>query len=441
LKEEDEVNGCYAPVKCDTLFYFMEHSESLNPWEIALARLDAVAERLHLEPGIHKKLRFPERILVVSIPTKMDDGSVEIFSGYRVQHSMARGPAKGGIRYHPSVGLDEVKALAMWMTWKCAVVDIPFGGAKGGVVCDPKKMSVGELERMTRRFTSELRIIIGPDRDIPAPDVATDAQTMAWIMDTYSMNVGHAVPGVVTGKPISIGGSRGREEATGRGVIWTVAFAAERLGLRLDKATAVIQGFGKVGRAAAIFLASYGCRIIAIGDSGGGIYNPKGLDLDILTVQTRRTGSVAGTPVGDALSGNDELFTIPCDILIPAALENQITTANAPRITARIIAEGANGPTTPEADTILNDRGSFIIPDILANAGGVTVSYFEWVQGREEYFWSEEEVNTRLHDIMKRSFIEVFDLHQKEKVDMRTAAYLLAVGRVAEAIRIRGIYP
>jgi len=415
-------------------------AESRNPWEIALSQLDRVAKRIGLDEEIHERLRHPRRILIVSFPVRMDDGRMRVFTGYRVHHSLDRGPAKGGIRYHPDVTLDEVKALAMWMTWKCAVVDIPFGGAKGGVVCDPKEMSRGELERLTRRYTTELMILLGPEKDIPAPDVYTDAQTMAWIMDTYSMNVGYSVPGVVTGKPLSIGGSRGREEATGRGVVLTILEAMKKLGMPKDEATVAIQGFGNVGGTVARLLYREGIRVVAVSDSRGGIYNPEGLDLEALFLHKREAGTVVGFPGGEDIT-NQELLTLKCDVLVPAALENQITEENADRVRARIVAEGANGPTTPEADAILYEKGVFLIPDILANAGGVTVSYFEWVQSLQAFFWSEQEVNIRLKDIMVRSFHEVYEIHRKERVDMRLAAYILAVGRVAEAFRTRGLYP
>jgi glutamate dehydrogenase (NAD(P)+) len=414
---------------------------AVNPWQMALQQLDSVAERLKLEPPIHEKLRHPKRTLIVSIPTMMDDGSEKVFTGYRVQHSIDRGPAKGGIRYHPNVDLDEVKALAMWMTWKCAVVDIPYGGAKGGVTCDPKQMSRSELERMTRRFTSELLPIIGPEKDIPAPDVNTSAQVMAWIMDTYSVNVGYSVPGVVTGKPVSIGGSRGREEATGRGVMITAREMMRHLEMNLEGARVAIQGFGNVGRHAALFLQNEcGCRVIAVSDSKGGIYNPKGINVETLVQLTRETGMVPSYPEADRIT-NQELLALECDLLIPAALENQITSANAANVRAKIIVEGANGPTTPEADLILQDKGIIVVPDILANAGGVTVSYFEWVQGRDEFFWTLQEVNQRLERIMKNACDEVWAIYERERVDMRTAAYMTGVGRVAEAIRTRGIYP
>ena len=414
--------------------------EDLNPWRIALQQLDRAAERLGLDPGVHEKLRYPEKILTVSIPTKMDDGSLRIFTGHRVHHSLARGPAKGGLRYHPDVTLDEVKALAMWMTWKCAVVGIPFGGAKGGVVCNPKEMSDAELERMTRRFTSELMIILGPDRDIPAPDVYTNPKTMAWIMDTYSTNVGYSVQGVVTGKPLSVGGSEGRNEATGRGCALVIGEAMKFMGMDASGATVAVQGFGNAGSITALLLAREGMKIIAVSDSRGGIYRAKGLDVQAVIDHKQETGSVGNFPDSDRIT-NEELLTLSCDILVPAALENQITERNAGAVQAKIVAEAANGPTTPGADQILHDRGVFTLPDILANAGGVTVSYFEWVQGLQKYFWNEAEVNAKLQDIICRSFREVVSLHEREKVDMRMAADMLAIGRVAEAIEIRGLYP
>jgi glutamate dehydrogenase (NAD(P)+) len=415
-------------------------SPAPNSWTIALQQLDAVAGAIRLEPEIHEKLRHPRRTLTVSIPTRMDDGTLRVFTGYRVQHSTDRGPSKGGIRYHPSVDLDEVKALAMWMTWKCAVVNIPYGGAKGGVICDPKNMSRGELERMTRRFTCELIPIIGPDKDIPAPDVYTNEDTMAWIMDTYSMNVGYCVPGVVTGKPISIGGSRGRKEATGRGVALSVCDAAKRQGMDLSKSTLVVQGFGNVGGVAAALLEREGCKLVGASDSAGGIYNPAGISVQALLRHKQEAGTVGGF-AGCAAVTNEALLELPCDVLVPAALENQITERNADRIRAKIVAEGANGPTTPGADAILHERGVFLLPDILANAGGVTVSYFEWMQGQQEYFWSESEVNVRLAEIMHTAFEEVVSIHAERQVPMRMAAYMAGVGRVADAIRARGIYP
>lgn len=412
----------------------------MNPWEMAIQQLDEVAKRMNLEPWIHKKLRKCKRELTVSIPVRMDDGSVEVFTGYRVQHNITRGPAKGGIRYHPEVTLDEVKALAMWMTWKCAVVNIPYGGAKGGVICNPKEMSPGELERLTRRFTSEIISFIGPEKDIPAPDVYTNPQVMAWIMDTYSVDSGHSVPSVVTGKPIAIGGSLGRNEATARGTTFTVLHALKHLNLSTEETRVVVQGYGNAGSIAAILLHKEDCQIVALSDSQGGIYNPRGLDPLKVLEYKKETGSVINYPGADNLT-NRELLELDCEVLVPAALENQITRENAPRIKARIIAEAANGPTTPEADKILVDKGVFIVPDILANAGGVTVSYFEWVQGLQAFFWSEREVNLKLRDIITKAFYNVLGISQREEVDMRTAAYILAVGRVAEATRIRGLYP
>jgi glutamate dehydrogenase (NAD(P)+) len=357
-----------------------------------------------------------------------------------VQHNLSRGPAKGGIRYHPDVTLDEVRALAMWMTWKCAVVGIPYGGAKGGVVCNPKQMSERELERLTRRFTSEIIMFIGPDSDIPAPDVNTDAQTMAWIMDTYSMTKGYSVPAVVTGKPVEIGGSLGRREATGRGVMFTTREALKHLGMPIEGVRVVVQGFGNVGAIGAELLQELGCTVIAVSDSRGGVYNPKGLDARDVMRHKKETGAVAGYPGTDAVT-NKELLELDCEVLVPAALENEITKENADRLKARVIAEGANGPTTPEADDILFDKGSFVIPDILANAGGVTVSYFEWVQGLQNFFWTEEEVNQNLEKIMVKAFQDVLAISQRREVNMRIAAYILAIDRVATATLLRGIYP
>jgi glutamate dehydrogenase (NAD(P)+) len=415
-------------------------TQKTNPWQMALSQLDAVGRHLNIDEAIMTVLRQPKRSLTVAVPVRMDDGSERVFTGYRVQHNLARGPAKGGLRYHPNVDLDEVKALAMWMTWKCALVDIPYGGAKGGVTCDPKKMSRGELERLTRRFTSELMPIIGPESDIPAPDVGTDAQVMAWIMDTYSMNVGYSVPGVVTGKPVSIGGSCGRQAATGRGVMLTVSRAAERLSLDLPGARVAVQGFGNVGQIAAQLLAEEGCRIVAVSDSKGGVLDPGGLDVNLLAQRKAHTGALTGDDRLDRIT-NKELLEIECDILIPAALENQIDEANAGRVRARIVAEGANGPTSPAADVLMESKGITVIPDILCNAGGVIVSYFEWVQGRDAYFWSEAEVNERLARILLRAFDESFERMQAESLSLRMAAYTLAVNRVTEAIRLRGIYP
>jgi len=413
---------------------------AINPWHVAQQQFDLAADKLNLDPGLRRVLREPRRELTVHFPVKMDDGSVQVFTGYRVQHNVGRGPAKGGLRYHQDVTLDEVKALAMWMTWKCAVVGIPYGGGKGGVVVDPKKLSRREVENLTRRFATEIEVLIGPERDIPAPDVNTNAQTMAWIMDTYSMHVGYTVPGVVTGKPISLGGSEGRNEATARGAVYCVVEAARHIDLDLKQARVVVQGFGNAGSIAAQLMAQEGSTIVAVSDSSGAIYRPEGLDIGRVVGWKAEHGTVAGFPGAREVS-NAELLEIECQVLIPAALENQITAGNAERINARIVAEAANGPTTPEADEILHRRGVFIIPDILCNAGGVTVSYFEWVQDLNRDHWSEMTVNSKLHAIMTGAFAETLAMADKEQVNMRTAAYLLAVERVASATSIRGLYP
>ena len=409
-------------------------------YQVALEQLDHVARFINLDEGVHEILKYPKRELTVNFPVRMDDGSYRVFSGYRVQHNLARGPAKGGIRYHPSVSLDEVRALAMLMTWKCAVVNLPYGGAKGGVSCNPKELSPHELERLTRRYTTEISIIIGPNCDIPAPDVYTNPQVMSWIMDTYSMHVGHSVPAVVTGKPVSIGGSKGRLEATGRGCTVVTLEALKHLGIVSDEATVAIQGCGNVGVAIARLLHEAGCKVIAISDSQGGIYNPKGLDVPAVLKHKSETGGIVDMNDVDVIS-NAELLELNCTALVPAAMENQITEQNAPRIKARIITEGANGPTTNAADRILYDRGVFLVPDILANAGGVTVSYFEWVQDLQAFFWKENEVNDRLKEIMVSTFEEVLTTAQKHNTDMRTAAYIQAISRVASATLQRGIYP
>ncbi|MCK4649051.1 Glu/Leu/Phe/Val dehydrogenase [bacterium] len=414
--------------------------EKLSSFQIGLELLNRAAKKLKLDPGLHKKLGAPKRQLIVSIPVKMDDGSLEVFTGYRVQHNVDRGPSKGGLRYHPTVTLDEIKALAMAMTWKCAVVGIPYGGAKGGVTCNPKEMSLSEIERLTRRFTYEISVIIGPEKDIPAPDVYTDSQTMSWIMDTYSMAQGFTVPGVVTGKPLALGGTLGRKDATAWGTVFTIQQAVKYLNLDLKKATVAIQGYGNAGSGTARILAAKGARIIAVSDSRGGIYNGKGLDPVKVTKHKSKTGSVKGYEEGKAIS-NEELLELKCDVLVPAALENQVTEKNAKRIKAKIIAEAANGPTTPGADEILAKKKIFVIPDILANAGGVTVSYFEWMQDLQFHFWTEEEVNAQLEKVMVKGFQDVLKVYRKERVDMRTAAYMLAISRVAEATRLRGIYP
>ena len=411
-----------------------------SPFAMAQSQFDAAADRLRLNPSVRGVLREPRRELTVHFPVELDDGSMQVFTGFRVQHNLARGPAKGGLRYHPSVTLDEIKALAMWMTWKCAVVKIPYGGAKGGVICNPKELSLRELERLTRRYTTEISMLIGPESDIPAPDVNTNAQTMAWMMDTISMHQGYSVPGVVTGKPIAIGGSEGRQDATGRGVVYCVQEAAKALRLDLRDARVVLQGFGTVGSATAQFLAELGARVIAIGDSEGAVFRGDGIDLALARRQRQETGSIVGTPRTERLDSAD-LLELECDILVPAALEGVITGRNAHRIRAKLVAEGANGPTTPEADEILKARGITVIPDIVCNAGGVTVSYFEWVQDREAFFWQLEEINARLRRIMTRAFEDTLRMSREHEVDLRTAAYMLAVGRVAEATLTRGIYP
>jgi glutamate dehydrogenase (NAD(P)+) len=413
---------------------------AINPWHVAQRQFDIAADKLNLDPGLRQVLREPRRELHVHFPVKMDDGTVRVFSGYRVQHNLSRGPAKGGIRYHQDVSIDEVKALAMWMTWKCAVVGIPFGGGKGGVVVDPKKLSRREIENLTRRFATEIEVLIGPERDIPAPDVNTNAQTMSWIMDTYSMHVGYTVPGVVTGKPISLGGSEGRNEATARGTVYCVVEAARHLGTDLKKATVVVQGFGNAGSIAAQLMEKEGSKVLAVSDSSGGIHKQDGLDINRVVAWKAEHGTVVGFPGAKAVT-NAELLEIPCDVLIPAALENQITGENAGRIKAKIIAEAANGPTTPEADDILFRNGVFLIPDILCNAGGVTVSYFEWVQDLNRDHWSEQIVNEKLHEIMTKAFSETVTIADREQVHMRLAAYLLAVQRVADATAMRGLYP
>jgi glutamate dehydrogenase (NAD(P)+) len=414
--------------------------EDLNPFRIAQIQFDMAAEYLKLDLGLRQILRTPRRILEVSLPTKMDNGQVKVFTGFRVQHNVARGPAKGGIRYHPGVTLDEVKALAAWMTWKTATVNIPYGGAKGGVICDPKRMSKAELERMTRRYTSEILPIIGPDKDIPAPDVYTDSQTMAWIMDTYSMTVGHSSLGVVTGKPVSIGGSVGRHEATARGCLYVAEEACKVKKMSLRGATVAIQGFGNAGSIAARLFAEKKAKIVAISDSRGGVTNPRGIDPLKALRYKERSGTVVGMPGASRIS-NEDLLTMKCDILIPAALENVITLHNADLIRAKIITEAANGPTTPHADEVLARRGIFVLPDILANAGGVTVSYFEWAQDLQGVFWDETEVNARLQRVMQRAFSDVHETMRKYHVHSRAAAYILAIGRVAEATLVRGLFP
>jgi len=413
--------------------------KELDPLENARLQFEEAAARLKLDPAFVQIIKEPRRATIVKLPVAMDDGSFRVFTGYRVQHSIIRGPAKGGIRYHPDVTLEEVMALAAWMTWKCAVVGIPFGGGKGGIICDPSKMSRAELERLTRRYTADLIDVFGAESDVPAPDVGTNEQTMAWIMDTYSMHARHTVTSVVTGKPLALGGSAGRREATGRGVLFCVREAAKRIGLDLKKASVVVQGFGNVGSVAADLLAKDGAKIVAVSDVGGGIQNPNGLDIPALIRHVAQTKGVGGFPGSTPVDGK-KLLEIPCDILIPAALENQITHANADRIRARIVAEGANGPTTTQADKILNKNGVLVIPDILANSGGVTVSYFEWVQDRQGLFWREEEVNSRLEHIMVDSFQDVASMADAHKVSFRVAAFMLAIKRVVDAIQLRGVY-
>ncbi len=410
-----------------------------NPFEAMMTRFDRAAELLDLEPGIYKILRNPEKQLTVSVPVQMDNGDVEVFTGHRVLYNTSRGPAKGGIRFDRNVTLEEVKALAAWMTWKCAVVNLPFGGAKGGVVCDPLSMSVGELERVTRRYTKGIISLLGPDTDVPAPDVNTNERVMAWVMDTYSMHVGRTENAVVTGKPVEMGGSLGRKEATGRGCMLVTREALTHLNLPMQGATVAVQGFGNVGSIAARLMAREGCKIVAISDRFGAFHNAAGLDVDAAIAHVQRHRSLEGFTGGDAIDA-DELLTLDVDVLVPAALENVITTKNAPKIRAKVICEGANGPTTAAADPILDEKGIFVIPDILANAGGVTVSYFEWVQDRMGYFWSEADVNERLGGIMMRSFQDVLQLSKQHRVNMRTAAYMLSISRVATVHRLRGIY-
>jgi len=410
-----------------------------NPWLAAAARFDEAAARLQLDDGMRKVLGTPAKELTVNIPVQLDDGRLEVFTGYRVQHSLARGPGKGGIRFAPDVTLDEVRALASWMTWKCAVVNIPFGGAKGGVICDPNLLSDIELEKITRRYTAEIIDFLGPEKDVPAPDVNTNEKTMAWLMDTYSMHMRHTVTAVVTGKPMALGGSRGRPEATGRGCMMVTQKALQVLGIAPESARVVVQGFGNVGGMAARLMAAAGFKIVAIVEWNGAVYNPNGLDIPALQAHRKETGSVTGFAGGEDMDKTEAMF-LPCDVLIPAATENVITSQNAHRLRCKILCEGANGPTTPLADVVLAEQNVFVIPDILANAGGVTVSYFEWVQDRQGYFWNEKLVNDRLQEIMEESFDSVVDYAQTHRVNNRTAAYMLALDRVANAIRLRGIY-
>lgn len=406
----------------------------------AQRQLDEIAEEMGLDRELHERLRFPKRAMIVTVPVRMDDGSVKSFTGYRVHHDVTLGPAKGGIRFHPEVNLGEVSCLAMLMTWKCALMGLPYGGAKGGIRVEPWNLSIGETERLTRRYTSEIINLLGPDKDIPAPDMYTNEQTMAWIMDTYSINVGHTVPSVVTGKPVSIGGSFGRTEATGRGVAYCVRRAVSHYGVKGDAPSVVVQGFGNVGAVTAKLLHQAGFKIVAVSDVYGGIYNEKGLDIPRLLAYVSEMGKVQGFNGSTAVE-NKELLEIPCDVLVPAALGGQITEANADKIKAKIIVEGANGPTTPEADVILHDKNIIVVPDILANAGGVTVSYFEWVQGMMHLFWTEDEVNQRLEQIMGRACDQVLELSTKSQLRPRMAALRIGVSRIAEAKRLRGLYP
>ncbi|HLJ86514.1 MAG TPA: Glu/Leu/Phe/Val dehydrogenase [Candidatus Angelobacter sp.] len=417
----------------------VSYEQELNPWEAQAARFDFAAQKLNLNEGLWKILRYPSREIIVHIPVNMDDGRMEVFTGFRVQHSIARGPAKGGVRYSPDVTLDEVRALASWMTWKCAVVNIPFGGAKGGIIVDPKKLSQAELEKLTRRYTAELIEFIGPEKDVPAPDMNTNEQTMAWMMDTYSMHMRQTVTAVVTGKPINIGGSRGRREATGRGVMIACDEALKKFGMDKTATRVIVQGFGNVGSNAAKLMAEAGYKIIGVAEYDGGLYNPKGINIAALLEYKVRNNTVTGFPGAEAADPQHLLIT-DCDILIPAATENVITSRNAAEVKAGIICEGANGPTTAAADEILADKKVFIIPDILANAGGVTASYFEWVQDRQGYFWTEEVVNKQLDFILRESFADVVRFAETHGVNNRIAAYMLAIDRVAHTIKVRGIY-
>ena len=414
--------------------------ESNNPYHTALQQLDLAARHLELDPGMHEILKYPQRELTVHFPVKMDNGPTHVFTGYRVQHNCARGPGKGGIRYSPLTDLDEVRALAMWMTWKCAIVDIPFGGAKGGVICDPKTLTLGELERLTRRYGSEISLIIGPSNDIPAPDMGTNPQIMAWLMDTYSMTQGHTVPAIVTGKPVAIGGSEGRNDATGRGIVFIAREAVREVGKELSGLRVAVQGFGNVGGVCARIFHEMGAKVVAVSDALGGLYNPRGLDITGLRECSNRDGTLTTHGGGDRI-GTRELLELDVDLLVPAATENQITAENAGRIKAPIVIEGANGPTTPAADTILQERGIYLVPDVLANAGGVVVSYFEWVQDLQFFFWREDEVNAKMEGIMVRAYEAVKAMAKRHNVDMRLAAHLIGVKRVADASQIRGIYP
>ena len=407
--------------------------------EMAIQQFDVAATKLGIDPNLAARLRRPDRAMIVSVPTRMDDGRVHVFTGYRVQHNDVLGPFKGGIRYHPAVNLGEVSALAMWMTWKCSLVGLPLGGAKGGIACDPAELSRSELQSMTRRFTAELLNFIGPEVDIPAPDMGTNEQVMAWIMDTYSQHKGHAVPEIVTGKPVAIGGTLGRREATGRGVVYMIIEAAKHLAIDLSQCTAVVQGFGNVGSIAVKELANIGVKVIGVSDRTGGFVDLNGLPVEKLLEVADKNHSLEGCPYGDKIS-NTEVLELKCDVLVPAAMEMQINASNAPRVHCRILAEGANGPTTPEADAIIRDKGIFLIPDILANAGGVVVSYFEWVQDLQNFFWNEDEVNKKLRDVLIKAFHEVLAMSRKHNVDMRQAALMIGIERVSRAMLWRGLY-
>jgi glutamate dehydrogenase (NAD(P)+) len=411
-----------------------------NPYEIAKDQLRLVARTFSIDENLVKVLSACKKAVAVSIPVRMDDGRIEVFEGYRVTHNVARGPSKGGIRYHPDVTLDEVRALSMWMTWKCSLMGIPFGGAKGGVKCDPKQLSVRELEGMTRRYTTEIINEIGPEKDIPAPDVGTSPREMAWIFDTYSMNKGHSVLGVVTGKPLTVGGSLGRLEATARGGLYCTLEAIDKLDMSMDGLVVAVQGFGNVGSYYALFMQGEGAKVIAISDSTGGFYNSNGIDIRSAIAHKQERGTLEGLGGVERIT-NEELLLLDCDVLAPCALEQVITEQNADKIKAKIVCEGANGPTTPAGDAILEDRGVLVLPDVLANAGGVVVSYFEWVQGLQEYFWKEDEVNAKLKEIVDKAFDETWEVHERREISMRVAAYGLAVERVAEATMTRGLYP
>ena len=413
---------------------------AISAFDVAQRQFDEAAEAMNLDPAMREVLRVPQRELITSFPVRMDNGTVRVFTGFRVQHNITRGPAKGGLRYHPAVNLDEVKALAMWMSWKTALMGIPFGGAKGGVICDPRQLSQNELERLTRRFATEISLLVGPQSDIPAPDVGTNAQTMAWFMDTLSMHQGFSTPAVITGKPVSVGGSEGRAEATGRGVATVAVRALDQLGIAPSEATVTVQGFGNVGSVSAMLLQRAGCRVVGVCDVEGAVWNPAGLDIPSLLDHVRTSGSVVGF-AGSSAVGAHEVLIAECTVVVPAALEGQITPEVAQRMRCKLIVEGANGPTTPDADTVLKERGILLVPDILANAGGVVVSYFEWVQNLQAFFWEEDDINRRLEDLMRRAYDTVQDVAVSKQVTLRQAAYSLAVGKVAEATQVRGIYP